>query len=51
MHHLTDRLVLMGLFHDPDPVLVGENLKQVMPGTLSNVHQWDLDSGFERRTR
>lgn len=42
IHQITDLQLLMGLFYDPDAKMVGNRLKNVIPGTLWNVHEWDV---------
>jgi ABC-type transport system substrate-binding protein len=39
--HLTDRLVVMGLYHSVSPTPVSNRLKNVPTGTPWNAHQWD----------
>lgn len=42
IHQITDLQLLMGLFYDPDAKMVGNRLQNVIPGTLWNVHEWDI---------
>ena len=38
INRITDLQLLMGLFYDPEAKMIGNRLKNVIPGTLWNVH-------------
>ncbi len=47
VHHVTDQLLLLTLFHEPEPVLIGNRLVNVSgPRGMSmqawNAHEWDV---------
>jgi peptide/nickel transport system substrate-binding protein len=48
LHHLSDRVIVLGIFYDPQPVLVGSRLRNVgaKPTPLAtqawNAEKWDV---------
>lgn len=42
VHLFSDLELWMGLFYDPAVVLVGNRLRNVVPGSLWNVNEWEL---------
>ena len=48
IHHMTDQVVIIGLWYNTEPVLIGKRLKNVMVrdigGTTEawNAHMWDV---------
>ena len=47
IHHMTDRLIMMGLFYDTATLMVGHRMQNVAVGgqrslATWNVHDWDL---------
>jgi ABC-type oligopeptide transport system substrate-binding subunit len=47
VHHATDQLLLLSLFHEPEPVLISNRLVNVggsrgMNIQAWNAHEWDI---------
>jgi ABC-type transport system substrate-binding protein len=42
VHHLTDRLVVLGLYHSVDSVPISNRMKNVTTGEPWNGHLWDV---------
>jgi hypothetical protein len=47
LHHMTDQLVWIGLYHEVSPALIGRRLIDVGPPVLGptqarNAHEWDV---------
>jgi ABC-type transport system substrate-binding protein len=50
LHHITDQLVWIGLYHEVSPALIGRRLVNVGPPVLGptqayNAHEWDVRLG------
>lgn len=41
-HYLTDQALLLGLFYNPEPTMIGNRLVHVSPGPPWNAHEWDI---------
>ncbi len=41
IHHMSDQLVVMRLFFDPEATLIANQLKNVPAGFPWNIHEWD----------
>jgi hypothetical protein len=47
LHHITDQLVWMGLYHEVNPSMLGDRLANIGPRVVEatqawNGHEWDL---------
>ena len=47
LNHMTDRLVVMGLFYDAEPIVMSKRLRNVSAVPVSsrhtwNAHEWDI---------
>jgi peptide/nickel transport system substrate-binding protein len=43
VHHMTDQLIAIGLFHDSSPSLINNRLLNVTPRSAGwNVHEWEV---------
>ena len=41
-HHITDQVVVMPVYYDSNPALVGNRLVNVYPAYYGNSQRWDV---------